>query len=264
MNLFKLKFFSFFYRTKCIFFFSLLFFSCGSKQIKTNTVEPNFNNYENSYFTAKGTEPFEWSLEISETSIRLSSDDGSFERNTPHVEPIRVLDFNVKKYDVETESGIMSIDIYHRDCSKRDNDIKVTYVVKIFVSDDKNNTQEFEGCGEYIVDYRLHDTWILESIQGREVTPEMFLGNLPMLEIRAKEKDFSGFGGCNKIRGKVFQEREILRFTDFLSSEMQCNSNNKEGFFLNTLQSGTGYEIKNNRLYIQNPTGLNLVFRKID
>lgn len=264
MSLYKQKFSSYLKKTNFIILLCFLSFSCGSKQIKPKKHESGINNYENSYFTAKGTVPFDWSLEISELSIRLNSDDGAFERNTPHIEPIRALDFNVKKYIIDTESGLLSIDIYHTDCSNTKNENKVTYVVKIFVSDGKNNTQEFEGCGEYIVDYLLHDTWVLESIQSREVTPEMFLGDLPMLEIRAKQKDFSGFGGCNKIRGRVFQEREILRFTDISSSEMQCDSKNKEGFFLNSLQSGTGYEIKNNRLYIQNPTGLNLVFKKID
>lgn len=246
------------------FLVSLFFCSCASKSSKNVTTEKSFNTTESSYFSAQGTSPIEWSVEISETMISLRSDDGSLERNSPHVEPVKAMDANVKYYFAETESGSIKIDIVQKDCQKLEGDERVTYEVKITSVDGNGSKTVYEGCGEYGVDYRLHDIWILEQMQGREVTTDMFLGELPMLEIRAKEKDFSGFGGCNKILGKLFQERELLRFVDILNSKMMCDPKNKEDFFLRLLQSGTGYEIKNNRLFISNQDGGLLVFKKID
>lgn len=246
------------------FLVSLFLCSCASKLPKNVTAEKSFNTTEYSYFSAQGTTPLEWSVEISETMISLRSDDGSLERNFPHVEPVKAMDANVKYYYAETESGSIKIDIVQKDCQKPEGDDRVTYEVKIYSIDGKGLETVFEGYGEYRVDYRLHDVWVLEQMQGREVTQEMFLSELPMIEIRAKEKDFSGFGGCNKIFGKLFQERELLRFFDISNSKMMCDTKNKEDFFLRLLQSGTGYELKNSRLYISNPNGVLLVLKKID
>jgi heat shock protein HslJ len=45
---------------------------------------------------------------------------------------------------------------------------------------------------------------------------------------------------------------------------MACSGNNKEGEFLQALQSTTTYTVGNNRLSLSNPSGLLLVFRKVD
>lgn len=263
MKTFKLQISSF-HVLFIIILVSLFLCSCASKLNKNVVKDKSHNFSESSYFSAQGSSPLDWSVEISENMISLRSDDGSLELNSPHVEPVKAMDANVKYYYAKTESGSIKIDIVQKDCQKSEGDDRVTYVVKITSVDGKGSETVFEGCGEYRVDYRLHDVWILEQMQGREVTTDMFLGELPMLEIRAKEKDFSGFGGCNKILGKLFQERELLRFVDISNSKMMCDPKNKEDFFLRLLQSGTAYEIKNNRLYVSNQNGVLLVFKKID
>jgi heat shock protein HslJ len=253
----------------CYLFFLFLlisFFlnSCSSKSLKNTTTERVKIESESSYFYAQGTSPVAWSLEISELLLSLRSDDGLIEMVFPHVEPVRAMDANVKYYVPEMAGGGFRIDIVQNNCHELEGENRVTYEVKITIIDNNGLETIFLGCGEYRVDYRLHDVWVLEQMQGREVTPEMFLSELPMIEIRAKEKDFSGFGGCNKIIGKLFQERELLRFFDISNSKMMCDTKNKENFFLTLLQSGTGYELKNSRLYISNPNGILLVLKKID
>lgn len=236
--------------------------SCSSKK-----TEPAFRQFKdktlpNSYFSGYGSGSVDWALEISEESIRFTVSDGNFELNTPHAEPVKVMDSNVKFYEITTESGILRVDISSNSCETQSK--TSDYSVTVKVTDGIGNQKTYHGCGTYHVDYRLHDVWVLEKIQEREVTPEMFIGELPMIEIKSSTKEFNGFGGCNRIRGKLFQEREILRFTDIVSSKMLCDPHNKEDFFLKQLESGIGYEIKNNRLYITNPQGVLVVFKKID
>jgi heat shock protein HslJ len=236
--------------------------SCGSLKNNPTLTQIDKNTLSNSYFSGYGSEPIDWTLEISEESIRFATSDGSFERIAPHVEPVKTMDANVKFYEIAAESGILRIDIIMNSC---ENQSKISdYNVTVKVTDGKGGESLYNGCGTYHVDYRLHDVWVLEKIQEREVTPEMFIGEIPMIEIKSSTKEFNGFGGCNRIRGKLFQEREILRFIEIESSKMLCDPQNKEDFFLKQLQSGIHYEIKNNRLFIENPNGIMVVFKKID
>lgn len=216
------------------------------------------------YFSAIGTEPF-WNLEISESLIKFSALDKSMNFNSPHVEPIRAMDSNVKMYRAATESGKIEITILQGDCS--DNMSEKNYSYKVEVKIQKGTEEEFtnlKGCGNYTFDYRLHDIWVLEEVEGKTFTKDFFLEELPFLEINSNDRTFSGFGGCNRIRGKLFQERELLRFYDVASSKMMCDPKNKESVFIKALTSTTRYEIKNNRLYLSNPDGMKLIMKKVD
>lgn len=243
-------------------FILIILTSCSSKKIEPVLTQLNENALSESYFSGYGSKPMDWTLEISEASIRLATSDGSFELNNPHVEPVKAMDANVKFYEIITENGTLRIDIQMNPC---ESNLKTSdYSVTVKNIDGKGGEIIYNGCGIYHVDYRLHDLWVLEKIQEREVTTDMFIGELPFVEIKSGMKEFNGFGGCNRIRGSLFQEREILRFIEIESSKMICDPKNKEDFFLKQLQSGVGYEIRNNKLYIHNPSGNLLVFRKID
>ncbi|WP_291115460.1 META domain-containing protein [Flavobacterium sp. UBA6135] len=216
------------------------------------------------YFSAIGTEPF-WSLEISESLIKFSALDENLNFNAPYVEPIRAMDSNVKMYRAETESGKIEITIIQEDCSDNMSEKKYYYKVEVTIQrGTQKDYSSLKGCGNYTFDYRLHDIWVLEEVEGKTFTKDFFLEELPFLEINSNDRAFSGFGGCNRIRGKLFQERELLRFYDIASSKMMCDSKNKEGVFIKALTSATTYEIKNNRLYLSNPDGMKLIMKKVD
>ncbi|MFH6962621.1 META domain-containing protein [Flavobacterium plurextorum] len=132
----------------------------------------------------------------------------------------------------------------------------------------KNNTelqtQKIGGCGKYNTDYRLHDIWVLEELNGYKVFTSDFQKEMPRIEINSTENRFSGYGGCNAISGQIFYEKGILRFTRVLSTLMACPQGNKESEFTKALQSTTTYSIENNRLTLSNPSAKLLVFRKVD
>ena len=236
--------------------------SCRSKKNESSVTELSDNIYITSYFSGYGSDSTDWSLEISEESIRFSHSDGSFELTVPHVEPVKFIETNVTYYEFASESSFLRIDIVKNSCdiSTKTSD----YSVAVRIKDSRGGEILYKGCGIYLLDYRLNDVWVLEKIQEREVTPEMFIGEIPLIEIKSSTKEFNGFGGCNRIRGKLFQEREILRFMDIESSKMLCDPHNKEDFFLKQLQSGIHYEIKNNKLLIKNSNGILVVLKKID
>lgn len=230
---------------------------CKSKhEIKHN------KNIPNAYFNAFGKD-LSWQLAISEEIIFFETADKKYRINTSHVEPVRAMDSNVKMYVIDFSERDFTIEIIHKDCRENMGEEKDTYSVRITIKG-FDTTLNFEGCGKYIADYRLNDVWVLEDLKGKPLSSEHYVELMPFLEIKHQNKTFSGFGGCNRIRGALFQERELLRFTDISSSEILCDPKNKEDFFIKTLQSTTQYEIKNNRLYLSNPDGVKIIFKKID
>lgn len=234
-----------------------------STESKQATVSQDQNyNMTDVYFRASGTEPF-WSLELSEGQIKLNTITDSI--ITPHSEPIRPMDSNVQMYKIETESSQLNIQITQVECTNVMSGKLSPYAVSV---EYKRNTEpalnKIEGCGAFITDYRLHDTWVLEKLYGENIGKANFKNDIPSIEINSTTNTFTGFAGCNRMNGKLFFEKGLLRFTDIVTTRMMCDPNNKENTFLKALRSTTAYKIENNRLWLSNPSDELIIFKKID
>ena len=215
------------------------------------------------YFRGNGNEP-DWNLKISEKAIEFTSLKPGFEAlSGPHVEPIRAMDANVKMYRVITASGLMIIQIMQQECFNTMSGEKSSYSIRIEIVKDSISTF-LNGCGNYITDSRLHDIWILEKLNGENVNQSNFAKELPNLEINSSANQFLGFAGCNRMNGTIFFERGLLRFTNIITTRMACGPNIKENEFLKALQSTTNYKVENMRLILTNPSGTELIFKKVD
>jgi heat shock protein HslJ len=215
------------------------------------------------YFRGLGNEP-EWSLKISEEKIEFTSLKPGCENFTsPHVEPIRAMDANIKMYHIAIESGKMNIEISQQECVNTMSGDKKPYTVRIEMTNIKTTTK-FNGCGSYVTDARLHDIWVLEKLKGATVSPTEFKKENPRLEINSTNNNFMGYAGCNQMNGTIFFERGLVRFTNIITTRMACPGNNKEAEFLQALQSATSYKVENLKLTLSNPNGELLVFRKVD
>ena len=215
------------------------------------------------YFRGSGNEP-DWSLKISEKSIEFTSLKPGFEFISGiHIEPIRAMDANVKMYRVTTVTGLMIIQIMQQECVNAMSGDKTSYSVRIEIV--KDNVSTFlSGCGTYITDSRLHDIWVLEKLNGEKVSLTNFAKEFPYLEINSSTNQFMGYAGCNRMNGTIFFERGLLRFTNIITTRMACGENNKENEFLKALQSTTFYKVENMLLTLRNPSGVELVFKKVD
>ena len=246
-------------------FISLI--GCKSTTETISTIEEPIETQANlnNYFTASGNEPF-WNIAISESQIEFTSLINGFESiKTPHVEPIRAMDTNVKMYAIETESVQMKIQIFQSECTNTMSGIVSKYTVEIDLKHTKDlDYKIIEGCGNYTTDYRLTDIWVLEELNNIKVTSKDFTKELPLIEINTTDNKFSGYAGCNRMNGTLFFERGIIRFTNIITTKMFCPSPNKENEFIKALQSATTYKIENNRLWLSNPNGMLVVFKKID
>ncbi len=237
-----------------------------SESSQSNT--PIVNNFEKDdgvekdYFKSSGTEPF-WGLTISDNKIIFKTISDSLV--APSVEPILAMDANVKLYRIKTETAQLNIQISQQNCVNAMSGVTFPYAVSVEYK--KNKTTEFEklnGCGQYITDYRLHDIWILEELNGRKISKEDFSKEFPLLEIYASTNTFLGFAGCNRMNGSLFFEKGKLRFINLATTKMMCEPANKEAEFITALQNTNIYQIGNNRLILSNSSGVKIIFKKID
>lgn len=214
------------------------------------------------YFKASGTESF-WSLDFSEEQIKLKTPTDSIVM--PYRKPLQAMDSNVKLHKIETESSQLCIQITQSECTNEMSGKLSPYFVSIAY---KNNAEpslhKIDGCGNYVTDYRLHDIWVLEKLNGKNIDKASFKNDLPLMEINTITNTLTGFAGCNSMNGKLFYEKGLLRFTDIATSRMMCNSNNQENVFLKALLSATTYKIENNRLWLSNSSEELLIFKKTD
>jgi len=253
--------------------FFILLFSCKSassqkKEVKNNEPTPAYNqqieNLEKGiYFRGVGNEP-EWSLKISDKIIEFTSLKPGFEAiSGNHVEPIKAMDANVKMYRLQTSSGVMSIQIMMSECINTMSGEKKTYTVQIDFTKE-NQTTSFNGCGNYITPASLHDIWVLEKLNGEKMSSLNFMKELPNLEINSTTNQFMGFAGCNRMNGFIFFEKGVLRFTNISTTRMACGPQNKENELLKALQSITAFKVENRRLILTNPSGVEIVYKKVD
>ncbi len=239
--------------------------ACNSTKNKENATSKEMvsQNPDQVYFKAIGTEPF-WGVEISNSQIKYTTPEDPEGILFPATKPVRVMDANIKTYQSKSKAGEIKITIAYGKCSDGMSDMDHNYSVTIALKKaGENEFKDLRGCGNYIVDYRLHDIWVLEEMEGKKIDDSDF-NKRPTLEIQAKEATFGGIAGCNRMFGKLFSERELLRFTNVGLTRMACDKMANEAKFVKALESSTAYEIKNNRLYLSNPDGLKLIFRKTD
>ena len=253
-----------------LFLFSLIT-SCKSTSARvSDTKETNSaSNTEEAdmtiYFKATGNEPF-WGITLGqEQTIFTSLIPGKEKIIFSSSEPIKAMDANVKMYKLSNEKTTATVTIQQLDCQDSMSGAISPYKVSVEIKDNSElETKKLQGCGKYITDYRLHDIWVLEELNGYKVFIADYQKELPRIEIHAQENRFMGFGGCNSITGTIFYEKDVLRFTKVISTLMACAPGNKEGEFTKALQNVTTYSIGDNRLTLSNPSGKLLVFKKVD
>jgi heat shock protein HslJ/uncharacterized membrane protein len=255
----------------CLLLLTFLIISCKTAATKSpDTKEPTSTTDTQEedmtiFFKATGNEPF-WGLKMGKDRVVFTSMiEGKESLSFGAVEPIRAMDANVKMYRLSNATTTATVTIMQSDCQDSMSGEMSPYKVSIEIKNKVEATAKLlEGCGKYITDYRLYDIWVLEELNGKKITTTDFQRELPRIEINATENRFSGFGGCNHISGSIFYEKDLLRFTQVISTLMACAPANKEDEFVQALQSTTTYAVGNNKLTLSNPSGKLLVFKKVD
>ncbi|CAN0490355.1 unnamed protein product, partial [Scytosiphon promiscuus] len=177
-------------------------------------------------FYAMGNEP-SWAVDIDfEKGIKFHTMDG-MEFNSTHVNPIKAQDANVSRIAAETEAGSIIITITEGDCNDTMSENAFRNKVRVEVKSSKEEDYTtFEGCGNYVPDYRLHDIWVLEGLNGKTLKADDFpKKELPRFELFVKEERLTGNAGCNTMNGSFYvAEKGILHFGNMATTLMACEN----------------------------------------
>jgi heat shock protein HslJ len=237
--------------------------SSGMQITSTDMTDQDASGESVIYFKANGVDPV-WTLTISPFQVEFKTQASGFPTFTaPHTEPIKAMDSNVKKYKFHTEAGEMEIELAQMLCQNEGSHERFPYSVTVSIRQGVDTTfTYFTGCGRYITDARLDGMWVLSMIKSDSVTASQFNDTLPYIEMHSNGNMFSGYSGCNKMDGRLYCERDLLRFTNMVLSKRVCTTKAKEDEFVKALQFSTRYVIEGDRLILSNPGSQTLVFRK--
>jgi len=119
------------------------------------------------------------------------------------------------------------------------------------------------SSGNGSVDLRIHDIWVVESIDGVTYSRVKDQSLHPTLEIYLSEERFSGNTGCNNMNGGVKVEGGKISFSDIVTTKMFCVDID-ETSFLTALGKTNNYKIEKMRLYLFDDDKEVLVLKKID
>ena len=217
-------------------------------------------------FVATGSEPF-WSLELTtQGQMHFRTVSGPDSLTMPLPAPNQAADAPVLRYRALTAAGELTVTIAQRPCPNNMSGEVLPYTVTVQArTAAQPAAREFAGCGRYLGDYRLHDIWALESIDGQIVDAAQFTTNdKPYLELNLTREEALGFAGCNGFGGSLTPERAGLRFGTLRGTMLACPALPFEQKYLGALSGNAfTYRLEHRRLTLENRVN-KLVFKKVD
>lgn len=109
---------------------------------------------------------------------------------------------------------------------------------------------------------RLHDIWIVSSLEGKEIKPgtDGLLPELPRLEIRVDEMKYYGNDGCNNLTGGIIElDDSTLKFGVAAGTRKMCRNMQIPDQFNPILQEVASYKINNRKLFLYDIKGEELM-----
>jgi heat shock protein HslJ len=112
------------------------------------------------------------------------------------------------------------------------------------------------------LDQRLHDIWVLLSINGEQLDRTQAR---PQLELFPGESRIAGNGSCNELFGQMEGQGDEVTFKNIGTTKKFCRDLMAlEDSFLTQLQAVNTYRIKDLKLYLLDGKQELLVFQKVD
>ncbi|WP_299820993.1 META domain-containing protein [uncultured Pontibacter sp.] len=239
----------------------ILISSCATNKVDTNAgstshndvveqeqVGSNLEDLQEKYeqgvdFVASGNEPF-WTLEIHGDMLidfkTTSPEDASIK--VPMSVVVELKDGENISYQAETSDGVFTVKLMLEDCQEPLSGKKSPYSVQV----NYKNTV-YKGCGSYLINSRLEGNWILEQLNGKEVTAEKG----PFLNLSLKDNRVSGNAGCNRISGSLEAKRHTLYVGAIAATRMACPDLEIENEVLELLnKSAFEYRIVDGKLLL--------------
>ena len=188
------------------------------------------------------------------------------ELNTPAGREAKAQDADVTSYRARTEDGMLIVTIFKGPC--KDSMSGETFPLKVRV-DAKYTTDagymQFEGCGRYMVDYRLNDIWVLTTFNQQPLNRYDFAKGLPVVEFHLTDNRVSGSTGCNRMTGGFEARGRMITFGQMATTRMACPNMAFEQDFLTALAGKKlTYTVGEGHLLLTDGEDIVMEFKKTD
>ncbi|MEP7163740.1 MAG: META domain-containing protein [Ferruginibacter sp.] len=205
---------------------------------------------------AIGNDPAGWSLEVDfDKMVSFRSTDGTILDVLPAFDK-KEISAERETYRLQTDMGIVTILVFNEPCSVGSEQFSKKTEVSI-----KN--KHYTGCGKYLFDHRLNDSWVLESINNIDQSPAGFVKGLPGMEFNLQANKMTGSDGCNSISCNIEVKGDRIKFSAFTSTRMACNNNKSEKIFAEMLSDKlVDYYLENGKLILYLQDDSKLVFKR--
>ena len=217
-------------------------------------------------FKAQGNEPF-WSVEIDfDKQIHFKSLNHPAELIAPVPKPAQMQDAQGERYRAVTEAGELIVTILKDSCTDSMSGDGFPYKVRVdakLTSD--ADYAHYEGCGRYLADYRLHNIWAVEEMQGKPLKAQDFTKGIPTLELYPEEGRIAGHDGCNRIFGKIETQGNQLKFGMMGATRMACPNMEKSDQLMKLISDQTfNYTFEPRQLVLKQGNEIVLRLKNVD
>ena len=175
-------------------------------------------------------------------------------------------DGEIRKYHATTESGEIIVELDDTESADNMSGEPFDYTVKVSVKYGVDTEfKEYSGCGEYIVDPRLHNIWIIEKFEGKEIDHTKFAKGVPQIEINVRDDVYMGHDGCNAFRGSIAFSAAKVTFSSGPSTLMACEDQPESGRISRELVAGAlAVDFDNGRLNLSRDGNVVFVLKNVD
>ncbi len=203
-----------------------------------------------------------WTASVSSEKITIKTGDNIEALTFPYKTPLVATEAKLRVFRSTAGANTVEITVSDQACSTNVENEPYRYEIFITLTTG-DQVQNLTGCGIFNSDKSLNTVWTLEQLNGITMTPDNFGQELPYIDIHTEIGSFTGFGGCNRMKGTVglFEPGTIL-FSKVIATKMFCVAGNQESGFMKALQTATNYKIKNNKLHLYKGSDVVLIFKK--
>jgi len=215
-------------------------------------------------FHAMGTEP-DWSLNIKFSEGMQFTTMSGYDIQTPMGDPSEKEDGKFRTYTAHTESGDLIVELKSGECHDQMLGEKYEYEVTVMTKNSSDREyQTYKGCGEYVVDPRLHNIWVVEEFEGNAIDHSSFKRGIPQIEISVVDDIYMGHDGCNSIRGEVVVEGNVIKFEPGPTTLMACDDDGLSSKISLALTELHYEYVVGRRLELKNEGKVRFVLKNVD
>ncbi len=148
-------------------------------------------------FIASGNQPQQWNIKMDfDNECYFENEDSLIIKLKPNTK------FNNDElkevYTASSNSNKLELTIYKEKC-----DVKKYKQLNTSITKVNYNGVTYEGCGHYLFDERLHQTWVLDYIDNEPQFAINYTKGIPYFKINLIRNKITGFDGSNTLSSKI-------------------------------------------------------------